>query len=192
MLFRNVTWIQGTLLLQERTEWALLIFSLTYSCSLNGYSQSVKMWHCCPIYKSCIKLPFVTPFVTVNGGNESQHGSNLTISSALWLSPPRHSWATCWRLVAKQKWKTLICITATQNYSKQKFLSVCASLRGLPLFQKSPCTHGLQITETSESHSHFLTALPLLITLSSSQSLFWLFLRVKPLKSVQVTRWRKT
>lgn len=51
------------------------------------------------------------------------------------------SWATCWQLVAKQKWKTLICITAPVNYSKQKFLrvtstsdmtlSACASLRGL-------------------------------------------------------------
>lgn len=138
-LFRNAEWVQGALLLWELTEWTLLAFSVTYLYSLNGNSQNVKMGHYCPRLIS---------HGTSNTSRGRQRRKWITawphsefLVSALTASAQRQSWATCWRLVAKQKWKTLICITAPLNYSKQKFLrvtstsdmtlSACASFRGL-------------------------------------------------------------
>lgn len=114
-------------------------FSVTYSYSLNGNSQNVKMGRYCPRLIS---------HGTSNTSWGRQRRKWITawpqsefLVSALTASAQRQSWATCWRLVAKQKWKTLICITALLNHSKQKFLrvtstsdmtlSACASFRGL-------------------------------------------------------------
>lgn len=106
---------------------------------------------------------------------------NLAVTSAIWAPPPKRSWATCWQFAAKQKWKTLICITASLRHSKQKFLRVAlipyrtlwfyASWRGLLILQKLLLMHGL-LTQKSGSHSHFVTALPVLILVSLSSS-FW-------------------
>lgn len=109
--------------------------------------------------------------------------------SAMTASAQRQSWATCWRLVAKQKWKTLICIIALLYYSKQKFLrvtitcdmtlSVCASLRGLCARVAIPYKYGLQITRS-----------PNVLYLSYSRSLSFLcfFFQVLPLKFLPVNR----
>lgn len=66
---------------------------------------------------------------------------------------------------SEKLWYASLLHSTTQSRS---FSECCGSLRGLPLFQKSSCTHGLQITKTSESHSHFLSVPPLLISQSYS------------------------
>lgn len=90
-------------------------------------------------------------------GSESLRPQSEFLVSAQTASAQTPSWATCWRLVAKQKWKTLICIIAPPNYSKQKFLratstsdmtaSVSASFRGL-------CASGLKINTHACTATH--------------------------------------
>lgn len=98
----------------EPTEQTVLTFLVTFSYSLNGNSQNGKMWPYCPIL--------------ILHGTSNTRGGRLKrkwitvrpqsefLVSALTASAQRQSWATCWRLVAKQKWKTLICITALLKY----------------------------------------------------------------------------
>lgn len=113
-LFRNAEWVQGTLLLWKLTEWTLLAFFL---CDVFNM-VIVKMWcyfltlmsHGTSIALTCRQR---RKWITV------QPQSEVLVSLRL----ETESWATCWRLVARQKWKTLICITARLNHSKQKFLS---------------------------------------------------------------------
>lgn len=155
-----------------------------YGNWLNGYC-SLSQWCLRILWVVIVKMwryyPILVSLGTSNTSRGRQRRKWITIGpkseflvTALTASAKVQSWATCWRLVAKQKWKTLICIISPHNHSKQKFLrvtstsdmtpSVCASLRGLcasvAMFQKS---------QTSGSHSHFMAALSLLICLSYSQ-----------------------
>lgn len=95
-------------------------FAFSVTCSLNGDSQNVKMWRYCPVLMS-------------HGTSNTSRGRlrrkwitvwlrSEVLVSALTASAQTQSWATCWRLVAKQYWKTLICIIAPLSHAKQKFL----------------------------------------------------------------------
>lgn len=83
-LFRNAEWVQGALLLWELTEWALLAFSVTFTCCLNGYNLNVKMWRYCPIWTWNFQQ------IERQTEKEVNHwGPSLNFLSVLWQPPPR-------------------------------------------------------------------------------------------------------
>lgn len=154
-------------------EWMLLALSATYLYVLQGKSQNVTLL-------PFINLTWNVQLIERQTDKEMNHCSapfRISCQSFDSFRTETDSWATCWQLVAKQKWKTLICITAPVNYSKQKFLrvtsasgmtlSACASLRGPCASVSIQHTYELQIIQTSGSHGHFL---PLSLTVRVSKT----------------------
>lgn len=124
--------------------WMSLGYTALNGCCLLSHIRmlfmvKVKMLHYCPFINFVLNVQLIKR-QTEKEMNHCSAPVRISRQSFDCFRTETDSWATCWQLVAKQKWKTLICITAPRNYSKQKFLrvtstsdmtlSACASLRG--------------------------------------------------------------
>lgn len=165
--------------------------------SLNGNSLNVKIWCFCSILIS-------------HGTSNTQWGrqsrkwitlrpQSVYLVSAVTASAQMQSWATCFSWLPSKSEKLwyasfLHCNTQSRSFPERLlheiWLNVCASLRGLcasvVVFQKSPHSYWLQVTQAPGRHSHFLATL----FLSYSQFLFFGFvsLNVVLLKPFQLNR----